>query len=66
MTTNECIKYDQLVELGIATAEEINLVRNIMNGSWEEIFNAICYARTGYRTLEQLYAEEFEEEEEDW
>ena len=62
MTTNECIKYDEMVELGIATTDEINLVRNVLDGSWDEILNAICYARTGYRTLEQYFEAEMEEE----
>jgi hypothetical protein len=31
MTTDECIKYDRMVEYGIATAEEINLVRCIVS-----------------------------------
>lgn len=54
MTTAEMILYDQIVELGIATAEEINLCRCIANGTWEEILNAIIFCRTGYRDMEQL------------
>ncbi len=62
MTTNEMIKYDQMVEYGIATAEELNLARNLMSGEWNEVLDAVCYIRTGYRTWEQ-YLEEIMEEE---
>lgn len=57
MTTNECIMYDQMVELGVATVDEINLVRNVLDGSWEDILNRICYARTGYRSLDEYMQE---------
>lgn len=33
MTTNEMIKYDQIVEYGIATPEELNLARNMADGT---------------------------------
>lgn len=62
MTTNEMIKYDQIVEYGIATAEELNLARNLMSGEWNEVLDAVCYVRTGYKTWEQ-YLEEIMEEE---
>lgn len=66
MTTDECILYDQMVEWGIATADEINLVRNVLDGSWEEILKKICYARTGYHNLNDfLQAEIFNEDAED-
>ena len=45
--------YDQLVELGIATETELNLVTSI-NGWNEEALNDVIYVRTGYRSLEQL------------
>ena len=61
MTTNECIKYDQIVEYGIATAEELNLARNLMSGEWNEVLDAVCYVRTGHKTWEQ-YLEEIMEE----
>lgn len=64
MTTEEMIKYDEMVELGIATAEELNLARNLVSGSWNEILNSVCYVRTGYRTFEQFIEAEMEEEEE--
>ena len=61
MTTQEMITYDQIVEMGIATAEEINLVRCCMNGSWTEVLNSIIHARTGYRSIQQMIDAESEE-----
>lgn len=60
MTREEMSYYDQIVELEIATAEELNLARNLMAGTWEEVLNAVLYIRTGYRNLDQLMAEEDE------
>lgn len=65
MNTKECIMYDGIVELGIATPEEINLVRCIICGSWEEILRKIIFARTGYYTIEQYFESELEEVKED-
>lgn len=62
MTTNEMIKYDQMVEFGIATVEELNLARNLVDGSWNEVLDSVCYARLGYRTFEQYIESEMEEE----
>lgn len=62
MTANECVKYDMMVEMEIATAEELNLARNLVSGSWNEVLDAVCYVRTGYKTFEQYL--ECEEEEE--
>jgi hypothetical protein len=45
--------HDTLVELGIATEEEIALVCSI-NGTNEESYNDILFSRTGYRSLEQF------------
>lgn len=50
--------YDKIVEYGIATEAEINLVTDI-NGWNEEAMNDIIYCRTGYRSIEQ-YEEEME------
>lgn len=58
MTTDECILYDQMVEWGIATADEMNLVRNVLDGSWEDILKKICYARTGYEDLNEFLQSE--------
>ena len=62
MNTNECIKYDQMVEYMIATPEELNLARNLVDGSWDEVLNKVCYIRTGYRTWEQYIDELMAEE----
>ena len=45
--------HDTLIELNIATEEEITLVTSI-KGSNEETYNDILFARTGYRSLEQF------------
>ena len=63
MTTNEMIKYDQIVEYGIATADELNLARNLVDGEWNEVLDRVCYIRTGYRTFEQYIEAEMEEDE---
>ena len=57
------IKYDQIVEYGIATAEELNLARNLVDGEWNEVLDKVCYIRTGYRTFEQYIEAEMEEDE---
>lgn len=60
MTREEMFMYDQMVEIGIATAEELNLARNLMAGTWMDVLTAVLYIRTGYRDLDQLMAEEDE------
>lgn len=62
MTVDEMIKYDMMIEYGIATAEEINLVKNIKGGTWNEVLDLICSVRTGYNTWEQFLECEMEEE----
>lgn len=62
MTTEEMVKYVMMVELGIATAEELNLVRNLVSGSWNEVLDSVCNVRTGYETFEQYQECEMEEE----
>ena len=54
MTTDDMILYDQLVDMGIATADEINLVHDVAGGDWDKILNGILYARTGFRSIEQM------------
>jgi hypothetical protein len=61
MTTEEMIEYDRVVDMGIATAEEINLVRNVLDGSWQHVLDSIVYARTGYRSIAQMIDTENEE-----
>lgn len=57
MTEREEYIWNKLVELGIATDDEILLVTKILNSS-EETLNSILYVRTGYRDLEQMLNEE--------
>ena len=45
--------WDYLVEIGIATEEELKLVTNI-NGYNIETLNSVIYARAGFHDLEQL------------
>lgn len=61
MTNREMEMYDYIVETELATAEEINLVRCICSGSWEEILNKVVYARTG-EDFDQWVAKLMEEE----
>lgn len=49
--------WDYLIDYGIATENEVRLVTCI-NGFNEESLNDIIYARTGYRSIEQLKNEE--------
>lgn len=61
MTVEEMVMYDQLVEMGIATTDELNLARNLMAGSWMEVLNAVLFIRTGYRSMEQMLEAEDED-----
>lgn len=45
--------WDYLIESGIATEEELKLVTCI-NGYKVETLNDVIYARTAYRSLDQL------------
>lgn len=58
MTREEEKKYDTIVEYGVATEAELDLVMCIVPGSWTEIIDDIIYARTGCRSFEQLAEEE--------
>ena len=62
MTTEEMNKYDMIVELGIATAEELNLAFDMTNMNWNETLDSVVYIREGYRTFEE-YMEVIMEEE---
>lgn len=63
MTDREAKIFDFITEeYGIATAEEVDLVYNIMGGSYEEVLNTILYCRTGYRNIEQYCESEGIEE----
>ena len=60
MTDKELYMYDYMVESGIATAKELNLAKQLVDGTWEEVLNAVLYARTGYRTFDQYIECEME------
>lgn len=49
--------WDAIVEHGIATEEELELVTAI-NGYNEDALNDVIFVRTGYRSIEQLLEEE--------
>ena len=49
-----------LVDSGIATEKELQLITNISGHNMESL-NDVIYARTGYRNAEQLQEEETEE-----
>lgn len=46
--------WDNIVEYGIATERELQLVTDI-NGYTEKTLNDVIYARTGYRSWEQFW-----------
>lgn len=50
-TINEV--WDLLIEYGVATQEELELVTCI-NGYSMDTINSIIYARTGYRNIDQV------------
>ena len=60
MTTNEL--WTLIVEYGIATDSEIDLVTDI-NGNSIETLNNIIYARTGYRDIESYKESELDDDE---
>ena len=61
MTNFECIQYDMMVELGISTPDELNLVLTICKGTATDIMDYVVYYRTGYST----FADYLEAKEED-
>lgn len=61
MTNREIEMYDYILECGIATADELNLARNLVDGTWEDVLNAVLSVRTGYSTLEQMLEDEEDE-----
>lgn len=65
MNEKEMHLYDYIVETEIATAEELNLARNLVSGSWQTVLEAVLYIRTGYRNLQQLLDDEDEDYNDD-
>ena len=53
-TINEV--WDLLIEYGVATPEELELITCI-NGYNIDTLNDVIYARTGYRNIEQIQDE---------
>ncbi len=49
--------WDYIIEYGIATQEELQLITHI-NGYSIETLDSVIYARTGFNTVEQFYNEE--------
>ena len=45
--------WDAIIEYGIATEEELELVTAI-NGYHDDALNDVIFVRTGYRNIEQL------------
>lgn len=62
MTPEEMRIYDFIVEESIATAQELNLARCLVSGSWQYVLESVLYIRTGYHSIEQYIDEEFPEE----
>ena len=58
MTREEMVRYDMMIELGVATSEELNLARNLVSGSWKEVLTQVLDIRTGYKSIEQMLEEE--------
>ena len=65
MSLIEETMYDGMVEYGIATTEEMGLVKAIRGGEWIDVLKDILFVRTGYRTWEQFIDEEYSEEDEE-
>lgn len=51
--------WDAIIEYGIATEEELELMTAI-NGYNENTLNDVVYVRTGYRDIYQLFEKEYE------
>jgi hypothetical protein len=61
MTQKEMMMYDEIVEMEIATPEELNLARCLVSGDWEDALNAVVYVRTGCHTFEDFILEEMDD-----
>ena len=48
--------WEEIIEFGIATNEELQLVTDI-DGYSIDTLNSVIYARTGYRDIEQIIEE---------
>lgn len=57
LNDRESYIWDTLVELGIATPEELGLATALC-GTTEQTLNRVLFIRTGYRSIEQMLDEE--------
>lgn len=55
--------WDRMVEMEVATDRELGLAVALC-GMTEQTLNQVLYIRTGYRTIEQMIEEEFDDFEE--
>ena len=58
MTTEEMVTYDIIVNMGIATSEELNLAFNMTAMGWKDTLDRVVYIRTGYNSIEDYMAAE--------
>ena len=61
MTAEEKEMYEQLIDMGIATAEEIELARGRKSGSWKDVLTSVLCVETGYFSIEEMLMAEEEE-----
>ena len=61
MTRDAVALYEELVERGLFTEDELNLITDICGFTVETLNNCI-FARYGYRSLAQMLEEEEREE----
>lgn len=57
LDNRESYIWDTMVELGIATNEELGLAVALC-GTTEQTLNRVLFIRTGYRSIEQMLDEE--------
>ena len=57
MMDEKMMIWDRLVDEGIATEKELELVTDIIGYSVETLYS-VLYSRTGYRNFEQMEDEE--------
>lgn len=57
MSTEMEYTWDTMIELGIATNEELGLACALC-GTSNETLESVLYIRTGYRTIEQMLNED--------
>lgn len=60
LTERENYVWDTLVDIGVATNEELGLATALCGRS-EQTLNNVLYIRTGYRDIEQMFDELNEE-----